>query len=67
MSRTTSLEQTFERAARLVGKRDEIDTDHLLLGMTQVRGHSGCAFSRQTRGERRGNQSRVDKSRRRAS
>jgi ATP-dependent Clp protease ATP-binding subunit ClpA len=32
------LKQSFERAARAVGKIDPIDTDHLLLGMTEVRG-----------------------------
>ena len=32
------LKQTFERAAPTVGKLDAIDTDHLLLGMTDVRG-----------------------------
>jgi hypothetical protein len=32
------FKQTIERAARLVGPTDEIDTDHLLLGIMQVRG-----------------------------
>jgi ATP-dependent Clp protease ATP-binding subunit ClpA len=32
------LKQSFERAARAAGKLDDIDTDHLLLGMTEVRG-----------------------------
>jgi ATP-dependent Clp protease ATP-binding subunit ClpA len=32
------LKQSFEGAARAVGKWESIDTDHLLLGMIQVRG-----------------------------
>jgi hypothetical protein len=33
-----SAQTSFERAARAAGKFDSIDTDHLLLGLTDVHG-----------------------------